>query len=196
MARKTPDQPSRQRVNETLNSRDANGNPTRSTASTPQATRSQRQPSPSSVNTTTLTSRNTRVLTDLDTTPCFSDSLNKDSPLTSANRSIATIVPTRSRGENDSPRINCVLKPLLQSGGGNERPNDGVGESLPAGILQQLNTFLERQELFNERLEQRIVAFEEQSQRGWEKVSRHLPKAVTVSIGVFLNLVFTSSGTK
>ena len=122
----------------------------------------------------------------------------------------------------------------MQSAGGNERPTDGAGESLPAGILHQLNTFLERQELFttkqqnkillitnisnyisfppqiayklieagrskdilqikslsidglnNERLEQRIVAFEEQSQRGREKVSRRLPKALTVSISVF-----------
>ena len=133
---------------------------------------------------------------DLGTTPFFSDSSNEDSPLTSANRSSAPIVPTRSRGENDSPRINRVLEPLLQAAGGNERPNDGAGESLPAGILHQLNTFLERQELFNERLEQRIVAFEEQSQRGREKVSRRLPKALTVSIKCILNLVFTSSGNK
>ena len=90
------------------------------------------------------------------------------------------IVPSRSRGENDSARSR-VLEPLLQSAGGNERPNDETGESLPAGILQQLNTFFERQERFNERLEQRIVAFEEQYQEGRKKkTSRCLPKALTV----------------
>lgn len=76
-----------------------------------------------------------------------------------------------------------MLEPLLRSAGSNASPNDGGGESLPAAILQQLNTFLERQEQFNERLEQRIVAFEEQSQKGREnKASRRLPKALTVSI--------------
>ena len=91
-------------------------------------------------------------------------------------------MPTRSRGENDSARINRVLEPLLQSAGGDERPNEGADESLPVGNVQQLNTFFERQELFNERLEQRIVAFEEQSQKGREKkASRRLPKALTVS---------------
>ena len=79
------------------------------------------------------------------------------------------IVPTRPRREDDSTRINRVLEPLLQSASGNERPNDGAGGSLPARILQQLNTFLERQEIFNERLEQRIVAFEEQSQKGGKR---------------------------
>ena len=52
------------------------------------------------------------------------------------------IVPTRPRRENDSTRINRVLEPLLQSASGNERPNDGAVGSLPAGILQQLNTLL------------------------------------------------------
>ena len=75
------------------------------------------------------------------------------------------IVPSRSRGENDSATSHRVLEQLLQSAGGNERPNDETGESLPVGILQQLNTFFERQERFNERLEQRIVAFEEQPGR-------------------------------
>ena len=108
------------------------------------------------------------------------------------------IVPTRPRREDDSTRINRVLEPLLQSASGNERPNDGAGGSLPAGILQQLNTFLERQEIFNERLEQRIVAFEEQSQKGREKEAsrRRLPKALTVSISLFFWLLSTSSGTK
>ena len=40
-------------------------------------------------------------------------------------------MPTRSRGENDSARINRVLEPLLQSAGGDERPNEGADESLP-----------------------------------------------------------------
>ena len=54
-----------------------------------------------------------------------------------------------------------------------------------------------RQERFNESLEQKIVAFEEQSQNGREKkASRRLPKALTVRISVFLSLLFTSSGTK
>ena len=75
------------------------------------------------------------------------------------------IEPSRSRGENDSTTSHRVLEQLLQSAGGNERPNDETGESLPVGILQQLNTFFERQERFNERLEQRIVAFEEQPRR-------------------------------
>ena len=52
------------------------------------------------------------------------------------------IVPSRSRGENDSATSHRVLEQLLQSAGGNERPNDETGESLPVGILQQLNTFL------------------------------------------------------
>ena len=91
-------------------------------------------------------------------------------------------MPTRSRGENDSARINRVLEPLLQSAGGDERPNEGADERLPVGIMQQLNAFFERQELFNERLEQRIVAFEEQSHKGQEKKApRRLAKALTVS---------------
>ena len=75
------------------------------------------------------------------------------------------IVPSRSREKNDSATSHRVLELLLQSAGGNERPNDETGESLPVEILQQLNTFFERQERFNERLEQRIVAFEEQPRR-------------------------------
>ena len=91
------------------------------------------------------------------------------------------IVPSRSRGENDSARSHRVLEPLLQSAGGNERPNDETGESLPAGILQELNTFFERQERLYERLEQRIVAFEEQYQEGRKKkTSRCFSKALTV----------------
>ena len=90
-------------------------------------------------------------------------------------------MPSRSRRENDSARSHRVLEPFLQSTGGNERPNGETGESLPAGILQQLNTFFERQERFNERLEQRIVAFEEQYPEGREKkTSRCLLKALTV----------------
>ena len=71
----------------------------------------------------------------------------------------------------------------MQAGGENERPpNDGAGVGL---ILQQLNMFFERQEQFNERLEQRIVAFEEQSEKGRErKASKRLPKALTVSSNV------------
>ena len=200
MARKTPNQASRRRVNEMHNLRDVNGNPTRLSASmisTPRAKQSRTRPSSSSVNTTTVTARNTRLSTNLDTTPSFSDSSNEDSSLTSASSSSTPIVPTRSRGENDSTRINRVLVPLLQLADGRERPNDGAGESLPAVVLQQLNTFMARQERFNERLEQKIVAFEEQSQNGWEKkASRRLPKALTVRISVFLSLLFTSSGTK
>ena len=200
MARKTPNQASRRRVNETHNLRDLNGNPTRLSASmisTPRAKQSQTRPSSSSVNTTTVTARNTRLSTNLDTNPSFSDSSNEDSSLTSASSSSTPIVPTRSRGENDSTRINRVLVPLLQLADGRERPNDGAGESLPAVVLQQLNTFMARQERFNERLEQKIVAFEEQSQNGREKkASRRLPKALTVRISVFLSLLFTSSGTK
>ena len=183
-----------------FNLRDVNGNPTRLSASmisTPRAKQSQTRPSSSSVYTTTVTARNTRLSTNLDTTPSFSDSSNEDSSLTSASSSSTPIVPTRSRGENDSTRINRVLVPLLQLADGRERPNDGAGESLPAVVLQQLNTFMARQERFNERLEQKIVAFEEQSQNGWEKkASRRLPKALTVRISVFLSLLFTSSGTK
>ena len=168
------------------NLRDVNGNPTRLSASmisTPRAKQSQTRPSFYSVNTTTVTVRNTRLSTNLDTTPSFSDSSNEDSSLTSASSSSTPIVPTRSRGENDSTRINRVLVPLLQLADGRERPNDGAGESLPAVVLQQLNTFMARQERFNERLEQKIVAFEEQSQNGREKkVSRRLPKALTVRI--------------
>ena len=81
--------------------------------------------------------------------------------------------------------------PLLQLANGSERPNDGAGESLPAVVLQQLNTFMARQELFNECLEQRIVAFEAQSQNGREKkASRRLPKALTVSLLVFKLIVY------
>ena len=91
------------------------------------------------------------------------------------------IVPSRSRGENDSARSHRVLEPLLQSAGGNERPNDETGENLPTGILQQLNTFFEGQERLNERLEQRIVTFEEQYQEGRKKkTSRCFSKALTV----------------
>ena len=195
MARKTPNQASRRRVNEMYNLRDVNGNPTRLSASmisTPRAKQSQTRPSFYSVNTTTVAVRNTRLSTNLDTTPSFSDSSNEDSSLTSASSSSTPIVPTRS-----STRINRVLVPLLQLADGRERPNDGAGESLRAVVLQQLNTFMARQELFNECLEQRIVAFEAQSQNGREKkASRRLPKALTVRISVFLSLLFTSSMTK
>ena len=55
----------------------------------------------------------------------------------------------------------------MQAGGENERPpNDGAGAGL---ILQQLNMFFDRQEQFNERLEQKIVAFEEKSEKRRER---------------------------
>ena len=81
MARKTPNQASRRRVNEMHNLRDVNGNPTRLSASmisTPRAKQSRTRPSSSSVNTTTVTATNTRLSTNLDTTPSFSDSSNED----------------------------------------------------------------------------------------------------------------------
>ena len=51
--------------------------------------------------------------------------------------------------------------------------------------------FFERQEQFNEGLEQRIVPFEEQSEKGREKkVSKRLPKALTVSSYVLHLVIF------
>ena len=185
MGRKTPDQRSRRRVNETLNLRDANGNPTMTSTPRPRSTLPETPPSRSSANTTPATAWRSRIPTNLDISPSPSDE-DPSVFLTPATPSVSStcipIVPSRSGGENDSARSHRVLEPLLQSAGGNERPNDETGESLPAEILQQLNTFFERQETwFNERLEQRIVAFEEQYQEGREKkTSRSLPKALTV----------------
>ena len=188
MARKTPNQKSRRRENETLTLRDANGNPTRlPSSSTPRATQiSQSQPSSSNSSANRLTGTERVSRTSTNNSPSLTDSLNEERSVTESSTPVlgTPIVPSRARGRNDdSSRVNRILEPLLQTGRENERPpNDGAGAGL---ILQQLNMFFERQEQFNERLEQRIVAFEEQSEKGRErKASKRLPKALTVSSNV------------
>ena len=170
MARKTPNQKSRRRENETLTLR-VNGNPTRLlSSSTPRAMQSQLQPSSlnSSANRPTATERVSRTSTNK--SPSLTYSLNEERSVTESSTPVlgTPIVHLRERGRNDdSLRVNCILEPLLQAGGENERPpNDGAGAGL---ILQQLNMFFDRQEQFNERLEQKIVAFEEKSEKRRER---------------------------
>ena len=94
-----------------------------------------------------------------------------------------------ARAGNDAGRINRALEPLLQAAGGNESQNNAAAERFPGQILEHLNNLsniLERQQALNERLEQRIMAVEEQSQNGREKkTTKCLPKALTVRYVVY-----------
>ena len=56
------------------------------------------------------------------------------------------------------------------------------GGQVPVEILHHLKSFIQKQEEFNQRLEQRIEDNINQSQKGREKKSRRLPKALTVSL--------------
>lgn len=86
------------------------------------------------------------------------------------------IVPTRPT--NEGGRINRVLALLLDV-----NADESVqGGQVPLKILDHLKSFIKKQEEFNQRLEQRIEENINQSQKGREKKSRHLPKALTVSL--------------
>lgn len=86
------------------------------------------------------------------------------------------IVPTRPT--NEGGRINRVLAPLLDV----NADENVQGGQVPVEILDHLKSFIQKQEEFNQRLEQRIEANINQSQKGREKKSRRLPKALTVSV--------------
>ena len=66
---------------------------------------------------------------------------------------------------------------------------------MPVEILDQLKSFIQQQEEFNQRLEQRIEDNMNQIQQGQEKKSRCLPKALTVSLTLvvftFLRILFS-----
>ena len=119
-------------------------------------------------------------------TPSTSSSSNEElsvplPPIASTPRVNPTAPRVPARAGNEAGRINRVLEPLLQAAGGNESQNNAAAERFPGQFLEHLNTILERQQALNERLEQRIMAVEEQGQNGREnKTSKRLPKALTV----------------
>ena len=57
-------------------------------------------------------------------------------------------------------------------------------------ILDHLKSFIRKQEEFNQRLEQRIEDNINQSQKGQEKKSRRLPKALNSTFNTFVVFTF------
>ena len=118
-------------------------------------------------------------------------------PIASTPRVNSSTVPrVPARAGNHTGRINRALEPLLQAAGGNDNQNNAAEERFPGQILEHLNnlsTILERQQTLNERLEQRIMVVEEQSQNGREKkTTKRLSKALTVRYVVHEKLALHS----
>ena len=76
------------------------------------------------------------------------------------------IVPTRP--SNEGGRINRVLAPLLEV----NNTKSVQGGQVSVEILDQIKSFIQQQEEFNQRLEQRIEDNMNQIQQGQEKKSR------------------------
>ena len=107
--------------------------------------------------------------------PIFWDPVQPLQSTNSQSNASTPIVPRRP--SNESGRINHVLVPLLEV----NTTESVQGRQVPVEILDQLKSFIQKQEEFNQCLDQRIEDNINQIQQGREKKSRRLPKALTVS---------------
>ena len=187
MARNRPDKESRRRVEETSGMRKTNRKtPQRSslTSNGGALNVSRTPPSASSSSASTTDSSTKTTPQPLQST---AESINSQSSASTP------IVPTRP--SNEGGRINRVLAPLLEVNN-----NESVqGGQVPVEILDQIKSFIQQQEEFNQRLEQRIQDNMNQFQQGQEKKSRRLPKALTVSltlVWILFSIIFSRTRLK
>ena len=170
MTRNRPDRESRRRVEETSGMRNANGKTPGRSSSTSNGGSSNVSRTPPSASSSSASPSGSSATTTPQPLQSTAESINSQSSASTP------IVPTRPT--NEGGRINRVLAPLLDV-----NADESVqGGQVPVEILDHLKSFIQKQEEFNQRLEQRIEDNINQSQKGREKKSRRLPKALTVSL--------------
>ncbi|CAH3192040.1 unnamed protein product [Porites evermanni] len=170
MARNRPDRESRRRVEETSGMRNANGKTPGRSSSTSNGGGSNVSRTPPSASSSSASPSGSSATTTPQPLQSTAESINSQSSASTP------IVPTRPT--NEGGRINRVLAPLLDM-----NADESVqGGQVPVEILDHLKSFIQKQEEFNQRLEQRIEDNINQSQKGREKKSRRLPKALTANV--------------
>ena len=83
-------------------------------------------------------------------------------------------------------RINRILAPLLEV----NATESVQGHQVPVGILDQLKSFIQKQEEFNQHLVQRIKDNFNQIQQGQEKKVKTLPQRSYSKLNTFVVFTF------